>query len=512
MDKNSEEPSLKAPRLNSAADAILALSDSAPGQPSQVSGSIVLQPSSGSGAGPESQGSLTMADMATLFTKFNDMAASLTAMTQQIQYQQHQQHQQQLQLAPAIVEAAQSAATAAVRIAEEARVDSVGSSTPIPMDGPPPPMTVDHDNSADLSLAKLKSSLGNPLVVSISKLVNEFKNGLAEIEKQDEKVKKFDEDITKITIGNTPNGYKPFKCGAGPPLFAEPAGLDSSLEFKFQTQWSFRDAKEKALLHFHKINATLDLAHAKKLKEQVESKAGNFAKLLDDCKLACFVFDKKFDDVSGPPGLISANQDHAVELATRLYKEAMIGAQLGRDKVDLEKAKVEKKKTTLLEEVTSMTNDQLKAAVAWQKAGAAKSLKFNSAVDYIRLQTDRDNGIEDPVQVTTILKDDSNVDEFLAQSSKRQHTKKELAALKANKGKGKLQGNVKSPGEAQGQNQTPGKGKGKGKEKGENVTKGKGKGKGKGKTSPKGKGKGKGKTGKSAAGADGKGGKAGKKN
>jgi hypothetical protein len=490
----------RSPRRTSAADAINALTadtGDAPSrfqQPAVTLGNSLPPPvPTGGDPGQPRQVVLSESDIANLFSKFSEMASSLTMLTQQLQQQQQQTPPNLSDLSAALTSAASTAARAAT-------VESLASmSTNQPGSSP-----MDESDSEDLgsfSIAKLKQCLGKPVSKQVHDAVNVYKAALADIDKQKKKIIKLEADLTAIEAGKFPAGYKPFRCGPGPPLFDDACGDNASMAFTLQPQWSYRTAKENALLHHHRIIAFLDKSHATKLRAQLSSEC-TFENLMTTCRDACSNYDSKFDSISGPPGLISTDQLKAVELGTKLYKQVMVGIQFGNDKIEQEKAKLDNKKASILEEVTSMTKEQLDAAVSWQHAGAAKSLKFNSAIDYIKIA----EGTV-PTDVSEILKCDSNVDDVLAQSSKRRFTKSELSMSKSG---GRL-----SPGAAQGHNgkDSP-KGLGKGKD-----TKGKGKGKGKGKDSAlagkaKGKGKGldpKGKPTQDAAKAGGKGGKSGKR-
>ena len=123
-----------------------------------------------------------------------------------------------------------------------------------------------------------------------------------------------------------------------------------------------------------------------------------------------------------------------------------------------------------------MSKEHRRAAAAWRAAATTKKVKFNKAVDYIKLsaaaEASSDDNVWAPHAVTEILKPNETPDTLL-QAFTRRLSKFEL-------------GRVKSPGGAQGHSSaatSDNKG-GKGKEKGK-----KGKDKGKGKTDePSGKG------------------------
>ena len=196
-------------------------------------------------------------------------------------------------------------------------------------------------------------------------------------------------------------------------------------------------------------------------------------------------FDKSFANVSGPPGLISANAENLNAYLTQLYSalwQRRVRRQQKESKIK-DKTDVENKK--LLEEVAKLPKQQVQAAAAKQLYVKYKATSFDSRVDYVAIAEGRP---------ASLIEQDN-----LAQSS-RVFTKQQLSARRQNRSSVQRPGNAlpkntQSPSSSGGQNQQRAsqKGKGKGKAKGNVLSKGKGKAKGMGKASTKGKSKGKGK-------------------
>ena len=91
--------------------------------------------------------------------------------------------------------------------------------------------TDDESDPSTIVTSKLKESLGKEATHSVKECFATSKKAKAETVKQEGKVSKYSDDLSKIDRSCTPNGYKPFRCGPGPALFDDPCGDASSLTF-----------------------------------------------------------------------------------------------------------------------------------------------------------------------------------------------------------------------------------------------------------------------------------------
>ena len=222
------------------------------------------------------------------------------------------------------------------------------------------------------------------------------------------------------------------------------------------------------------MNLTIDDQLLTKQYTSLEKDA-TFEKFLQVCSSHSEAYSKKFEAAPGPPGLVSCNEEHAIEFGTRLFRGMLIHQQATIDKMEVLKAKEELDRAQLISAASSMSAEQLAAAADWQRKAALKGTKFNSKVDYVKLSAA--NGpidVKNPDAVAAFVRTDPSKRRFSkAQLSERKAVPRATPAVELGQNANEKKFRVPSKGSGNDSGTSKSKGKSKGKDKG--ATKGKGK-------------------------------------